>query len=383
MNPWRRFRSLPRWKQVIAWVASPFVAFFVAAIVVAATGGGSRPSSDRDAATLTEAATTETTTPTTTPTRPTTTTPTRPTPTTTPTRPTPTTTTPTTTPTRPTPTTTTPTRPTPTTTAPTTPSPATGTALAALERLAVKGRAPKTGYSREQFGGGWATAAGCATRDRILQRDLVDRTYTSGSSCRLQSGTLHDPYTGETIRYVRRNGSNIDIDHVVALMDAWQKGAQQWSPAKRKMFANDPLNLLAVGAAVNRAKADSDAATWLPPRRSFRCEFVAIQIAVKYTYGLWVTGAERDAMSRILAACPNQRLPTGTTPPTTPQPTTPPPTTPPPTRPPPTTTSPSTTGYVHPGAFCSVPGSRGVTSKGASMVCKTSPTDNRLRWRRG
>jgi hypothetical protein len=183
--------------------------------------------------------------------------------------------------------------------------------LAALEELPVKGRAPKTGYSRDEFGGGWGTAMGCDTRDRILRRDLTERTYKVGSNCRVQSGTLNDPYTGDTIDYVRGNGSNIDIDHVVALGDAWQKGAQQWSAAKRKMFANDPLNLLAVGAAVNRTKGDGDAATWLPPKKGFRCDFVARQIAVKRKYGLWVTSAERDAMAHILAKCPEQRLPGG------------------------------------------------------------------------
>jgi len=151
--------------------------------------------------------------------------------------------------------------------------------------------------------------AGCITRERILARDLTEKTYVAGSMCRVQSGTLHDPYTGDTIKYVRSGGASIDIDHVVALADAWQKGAQQWSAAKRKMFANDPLDLLAVGAAVNRAKADADAATWLPPNKSFRCDFVARQIAVKHKYGIWVTAAERDAMARVLAKCPNQRLP--------------------------------------------------------------------------
>ena len=75
------------------------------------------------------------------------------------------------------------------------------------------------------------------------------------------------------------------------------------------MFTNDPFDLLAVGAAVNRAKGDGDAATWLPPNKSFRCEFVARQVAVKHKYGLWVTGSERDAIARVLAACPNQPLP--------------------------------------------------------------------------
>jgi hypothetical protein len=160
--------------------------------------------------------------------------------------------------------------------------------------------------------------AGCYTRDRILARDLSDKTYKAGGSCRIQSGTLHDPYTGERIRYVRGGVSEVDIDHVVALMDAWQKGAQQWSAAKRITFANDPLELLAVSSSANRAKGDGDAATWLPPNKGFRCAYVARQIAVKRRYGLWVTRAERDAMARILARCPHQRLPRAGKPPVVP-----------------------------------------------------------------
>jgi Protein of unknown function (DUF1524) len=185
-----------------------------------------------------------------------------------------------------------------------------GPALAELEKLLVKGRAPKTGYSRSQFGDGWASVAGCDTRDRILARDLTQKTYVAGDDCRIKSGVLHDPYTAETIMYVRGGASEVDIDHVVALGDAWQKGAQQWSQARREVFANDPLELLAVSSSANRAKGDGDAATWLPSNKSFRCAYVARQIAVKQKYGLWVTRAEHDAMARVLATCPRQKLPT-------------------------------------------------------------------------
>ncbi len=181
--------------------------------------------------------------------------------------------------------------------------------MAALAQLPVKGRAPKTGYSRDQFGDGWATVAGCDMRDRILGRDLTQKTYEAGDTCRVASGTLDDPYTAQTIRYVRGGASEVDIDHVVALMDAWQKGAQQWSAAKRVTFANDPLELLSVSSHANRSKGDGDAATWLPPNKSFRCDYVARQIAVKRKYGAWVTSAERDAMARVLASCPGERLP--------------------------------------------------------------------------
>ena len=189
------------------------------------------------------------------------------------------------------------------------PPPRTGTALAALSALPVKGRAPKTDYSRDQFGDGWAAVDGCDTRDRILARDLTDRTYEAGNDCDVQSGLLRDPYTAQLVRYVRGGASGVDIDHVVALADAWQKGAQQWSSARRVAFANDPLNLLAVDSHTNRAKGDADAATWLPPNKRFRCHYVARQIAVKRKYGAWVTGAEHDAMARVLASCPRERLP--------------------------------------------------------------------------
>ena len=138
-----------------------------------------------------------------------------------------------------------------------------GTAAAALAKLPVKGRAPKTGYSREQFGDGWIDTGGCDTRDRILTRDLTAKTYLD--DCRVESGTLPDPYTGERVHYTRGGASEVDVDHVVALSDAWQKGAQQWAPATRIAFANDPLELLAVDAHTNRAKGDGDAATGLPP----------------------------------------------------------------------------------------------------------------------
>jgi Excalibur calcium-binding domain/Protein of unknown function (DUF1524) len=182
-----------------------------------------------------------------------------------------------------------------------------GTAAAALARLPVKGRAPKTGYSREQFGDGWIDAGGCDTRDRILTRDLTARTYLD--DCRVESGTLADPYTGERVHYIRGGASEVDIDHVVALLDAWQKGAQQQALATRVAFANDPLELLAVDAHTNRSKGDGDAATWLPPNKAFRCAYVARQVAVKIKYRLWVTQAEKDAIGRVLATCPGQKLP--------------------------------------------------------------------------
>ena len=179
-----------------------------------------------------------------------------------------------------------------------------GTALAEVARLTVKGRAPRTGYSRDAFGQAWfdTNRNGCDTRNDILRRDLVNKDMKNW--CKVLAGTRNpDPYTGRTIRFVIGGASEIDIDHVVALSDAWQKGAATWPAGKRLAFANDPLALLAVDAGANRSKGDGDAATWLPPNKAYRCTYVARQVAVKLKYGVWVTSAERDAMVRVLSTC--------------------------------------------------------------------------------
>lgn len=191
-----------------------------------------------------------------------------------------------------------------------TPTSSTGTALAALDTLPVKGRAPKTGYTRAQFGDGWATVGGCDTRNRILYRDMPGAIVSN--DCKVTSGTLNDPYTGKTIQFTRGadTSDDVQIDHVVALSNAWQTGAQQLTADQRIALANDPLELLAVDGPANQAKSDGDAATWLPSNKAFRCQYVARQIAVKQKYTLWVTAAEKEAMQRVLAACPAQELPT-------------------------------------------------------------------------
>lgn len=183
-----------------------------------------------------------------------------------------------------------------------------GAAYEALQTLEVKGRAPKTGYERAQFGDGWSVSYGCSTRNIILNRDLTN--VVVDDECRVISGTLQDPYTGEMISFSNANASAVQIDHVVALSDAWQKGAQLLSPETREELANDPLELLAVDGPANQQKGDGDAATWLPKNKAYRCEYVARQIAVKQKYTLWVTSAEKDAMERVLEGCPNQALPT-------------------------------------------------------------------------
>ena len=231
-----------------------------------------------------------------------------------------------------------------------------GVAVTTLASLRVAGRAPKTGYDRLRFGQAWADTDrnGCDTRNDILRRDLTAVTLKAGThGCLVLRGTLKDPYTARTISFVRgvSTSTAVQVDHVVALSDAWQKGAQQWSTTKRTAFANDPLNLLAVDGPTNARKGDGDAATWLPPRKAIRCAYVARQVAVKHRYGLWVTSAERDAVIRVLSTCPGQALPTATAVPLgaghvatapTPARTTaakPPGTKPPATKPPATTTS--------------------------------------------
>ena len=193
-------------------------------------------------------------------------------------------------------------------------APPTGDAAATLAALPVKGRAPLTGYSRAQFGRAWADidGNGCDQRNDVLARDLTAVVLRSaGHPCVVLAGTLTDPYTGHLVGFTRGRATSdaVQIDHVVALADAWQKGAQRLDAAARGRLANDPLDLLAVDGPTNRAKGDGDAATWLPPVAGYRCAYVARQVAVKRKYGLSVTAAEHDAIARVLTGCPGQRLP--------------------------------------------------------------------------
>ena len=186
--------------------------------------------------------------------------------------------------------------------------------LSIIEAQVTKGRAAKTGYSRAQFGQTWADVDrnGCDTRNDILKRDLTGEVFKEKTrECVVLSGTLVDPFSGETINFVRGNVSSMEvqIDHVVALSNAWQTGAIKLSIKDRTAFANDPMNLLAVKGRLNSQKGDGDAATWLPPLKSFRCDYVARQIAVKIKYKLWFTAPEKEAMIRILKSCPEKALP--------------------------------------------------------------------------
>lgn len=180
-------------------------------------------------------------------------------------------------------------------------------AIEVLERLEVKGRAPKTGYSREEFYKNWPNVDGCSLRQRIIKREFGETAVLDG--CDVVAGEFEEPYTGKYLKFNSKAeiSKGIQIDHVVALSDAWQKGAQYMEKSVRYEMATDPLNLLAVDGPANQGKSDGDAATWLPPNKKFRCQYVARQVSVKYKYKLWVTEAEKTAIHDILVTCPDER----------------------------------------------------------------------------
>ncbi|KQU35661.1 HNH endonuclease family protein, partial [Rhodococcus sp. Leaf233] len=192
-------------------------------------------------------------------------------------------------------------------------SPDAQAALDMLATLPIKGRAPKTGYDRDLFGQAWTDDVdvefgrnGCDQRNDLLRRDLADVTLKPGSNgCVVLTGTLADAYTGTTIDFVRGADTSMDVqvDHVVALSNSWQTGAQQLDSVTRQNFANDPRNLQAVDGPANQQKGDGDAATWLPSNKSYRCTYVSRRVEVKAAYGLWVTPPEHDAIVRVLGDC--------------------------------------------------------------------------------
>jgi Protein of unknown function (DUF1524) len=189
-----------------------------------------------------------------------------------------------------------------------------GSALAVLAALPVRGKTPLTGYDRVgDFGQAWLDVDrnGCDTRDDVLLRDLRQARRTA---CKVLQGTLHDPYTRKVIAFRRgaTTSERVQIDHVVALANAWRTGAQRLSKTQRERLANDPINLFAVDGPTNQAKRDADASAWLPPATGFRCTYVAHQIGVKAAYHLWVTPAERAAMAAVLQKCPPTAAPRST-----------------------------------------------------------------------
>lgn len=169
-------------------------------------------------------------------------------------------------------------------------------------------------YQRSQFGMRWADVDrnGCDTRNDILRRDLSQVQTKAGThDCVVISGEFTEPYTGhyQQFRKGAQSSSKVQIDHVVALSNAWKTGASRWDAKTREQFANDPLNLLAVDGPSNQDKQDKDAASWLPSNKGFQCQYVALQTAVKQKWQLWVTQEEKRAMAAVASSCPAQPLP--------------------------------------------------------------------------
>ncbi|MHA3838273.1 GmrSD restriction endonuclease domain-containing protein [Terrabacter sp. AAH1] len=276
-----------------------------------------------------------------------------------------------------------------------------GSALALVGTLVVQGRGPMTGYSRAAFGPAWADIDrnGCDQRNDTLRRDLRAVTLKADTNgCAVMTGTLTDPYTGAAVAFSRAaRTSPVQIDHVVALADAWAKGASQWTQSQRTAFANDTLNLVAISSTANASKGGGDAATWLPPAKGYRCKYVARQVAVKVKYRVAVTAAERAAMVGTLGSCAATAPPAVTvtklggfpiyTPPApkpAPKPVAKPapkPAAKPIPKPAPKPAAPSPIQGVHPGSFCSPEGALGYTNRGTLMRCSFKSGDPRARWR--
>lgn len=248
------------------------------------------------------------------------------------------------------------------------------TATSMLNMLTVKGKAPATGYDRNgKFGNGWKDPDGnkCDARQDILARDLTQLKFKDAKRCTVASGKLGDLYTGKTLNWKVNSGS-VDIDHAIALKNAWVSGAQQLSLDQRVALSNDPLNLIASDASANRSKGDKNTAEWLPPNKGFRCQYVATQISVKAKYALAVTAPEKAAMAKVLKTCPTQKaakitpIKLGAKAAPAPKAT--------PTKPP--------AIQVNPGTYCSEAGAKGAGEQnGKTYTCKTSNVDTRLRWR--
>ncbi|MDN5604884.1 MAG: HNH endonuclease family protein, partial [Kocuria sp.] len=180
-----------------------------------------------------------------------------------------------------------------------------------LAALSVKNQGAQDAYDRESFGRAWSDEDrnGCDTRNDILARDLARATFRDRGLCVVAKGTLEDPYTGQSIEFVAgKESRKVQIDHVVALSNAWASGASEWTDEKRRTFANDPDNLLAVDGRANQDKGGSDASRWLPPRREFHCSYVMRQLKIKARYSLSVTPEEKEAILKVLGECPEYRL---------------------------------------------------------------------------
>lgn len=192
-----------------------------------------------------------------------------------------------------------------------------GSALRTLNTLETAPLGPSAGYNRvKDFGPAWpgilGETGGCDTRNVILERDMTDTTMKPSDRCDVTKGVIFDPYTGRLEQFTRgyKTSSEIQIDHEVALENAYRSGAMKLSYQQRVRLANDPLELVAASGRQNVIKGADDAAGWLPAYKPYDCLYVARQIAVKAKYRLSVTPQEKQAMLKILDTCPMESLPT-------------------------------------------------------------------------
>lgn len=173
-----------------------------------------------------------------------------------------------------------------------------------ISKVDTKGRGPKTGYDRDEFGYAWMDTAdgvplahnGCDTRNDLLKLHGSDVRFRAGSDCVVVSMNLYDPYTGKDIAWKKAEATEVQIDHVVPLSYAWQMGAARWDKEKRRQLANDVLNLLPVSGSANSSKSDSGPASWLPPSKAIRCSYAVRFAQVAQKYELAVTAADRSTM---------------------------------------------------------------------------------------
>lgn len=173
-----------------------------------------------------------------------------------------------------------------------------GNAAEQLETLTVASAGSMRGYSREKFPHWRDTGKNCDVRDTVLERDGSDIKL---SGCNVVAGRWESVYDNRRFT----DPSDVDIDHVVPLANAWRSGAAEWDDAKRGDFANDLTRpqLIAVSASSNRAKGDQDPSQWKPANRSYWCEYAEDWVAVKHHWRLSVTSAEKAALTDMLEEC--------------------------------------------------------------------------------
>ncbi|KAH6660211.1 hypothetical protein BKA67DRAFT_44309 [Truncatella angustata] len=176
--------------------------------------------------------------------------------------------------------------------------PTTANAKTQLAALSVVTQVDDGTYDRDLFPH-WIESGGCSTRESVLKRDGTG--VTVGSDCYPTAGSWSSPYDGATWTAP----SDIDIDHMVPLKNAWLSGANSWTTSKRQSFANDLTRpqLWAVADNVNQSKSDKNPANWKPPLTSFYCTYAKSWVAVKYYWDLTITSSEKTALTSMLNTC--------------------------------------------------------------------------------